>query len=58
MGVTLTPLAPHQGDALERGEVQELKPWSARRTAAFVVAVCGAFWLAVGAGVYWLFTAV
>ena len=57
MGVTLTPLAPHRGGALERREVREPKPWTARAAVTFVVVVCGAFWTMVGMGVHWLLTA-
>ena len=36
----------------------ELKKWSARRTIAFVVVVCGLFWVAAISLVVWLLSLV
>lgn len=64
MSVSLTTVAPSgrgagrsPGRPIVQSPLEEPK-WSARRTLAFAVVVCGAFWLSVGAGIVWLVRAV
>jgi hypothetical protein len=38
----------------EEAAAQDSDRWSMRRTIAFVTVVCGGFWLALGAAVYFL----
>jgi hypothetical protein len=41
---TLSPVSPSTDDIVDSREHSH-DAWSVRRTAAFVIAVCGAFWL-------------
>jgi hypothetical protein len=57
MSVTITSIASpgrSAGRPVASKPVEDGPKWSARRTLAFVVAVCGAFWLSVAAGIAWL----
>ncbi len=48
MSASITPAASRAGRVADRQQEDDVR-WSTRRVAAFVIVVCGAFWLAVGA---------
>lgn len=64
MSATVTSIgSPRQSSGHRPGRSAVGSPtveqkWSARRTLAFVVVVCGAFWLSVAAGAVWVANAV
>lgn len=45
----------HEESSLKESESQTNEKWSARRTVAFVVLVCSAFWIVVGFAAFKLF---